>query len=138
MIPTLPTLSKICQSYGIGLGYFFYDVEHHSLAITRRTHVLQERREKGATKTTPLHVSSAQSKQVSSLLEMTAGTTLRVSEPGTRTELAAYVLEGNLRVNSAGTDEVLSFGDCIVLDTDSVVLLSADRISCRVLTVTAR
>jgi len=138
MIPTLPTLSKICRTYGIGFGYFFSDVEHHSLAITRRAHLVEERRQKGTTKTTPLHVSSAQGKQLSRLLEITAGATLSISEPGTRTELTAYVLEGSLRVNSAGSDEVLVAGDCIVLDTDAAVVISADRAPCRVLTVIVR
>jgi len=138
MIPTLPTLSKICRSYGIGLRYFFSDEEHHSLAITRRAHLMEERRDKGPTRTTPLHVSSPQSKQVSRLLEITSGATLRVSEPGNRTELTAYVLEGSLTVNSAGSDEVLSVGDCIVLDTNEAVLIRTDDVSRRVLAVIAR
>jgi transcriptional regulator with XRE-family HTH domain len=38
MIPTLHTLEKICRAYGIGLGYFFRDPQHHSVAITRKAH----------------------------------------------------------------------------------------------------
>jgi len=44
MVPTLGTLSKICRVYGIGLGYFFSEPEHHSSAITRGANLLQNRR----------------------------------------------------------------------------------------------
>jgi len=36
MIPTLPTLAKICHLYGIGLDCFFSNTEHHFLSITRK------------------------------------------------------------------------------------------------------
>jgi hypothetical protein len=39
MTPTLPTLARLCKVYGVGLGYFFSDEQHHSLAITRKVHM---------------------------------------------------------------------------------------------------
>jgi transcriptional regulator with XRE-family HTH domain len=65
MVPTLATLAKICRVYGIGLGYFFAEVQHHSSAITRKAQMLEGRREQGTVKSTPLHVPHAESKQVS-------------------------------------------------------------------------
>jgi len=65
------------------------------------------------------------------------GPTLALSEQGRRTELTAYVLEGTLEVNSAGSNEMLSPGDCIVLDTDIAVFCTAADAACRVLTVNA-
>ena len=138
MIPTLPTLAKICHVYGVDLGYFFCGLEHHSLAITRGPHMLEDRREHGMIRTIPLHVLTEQSKQVSQVIEIPAGTTLTMSEHGRRTELTVYVLEGSLGVNSAGAEERLSTGDCIVLDTDAAVLFTASETRCRVLAVAAR
>jgi len=39
MIPTLQTLARLRQIYGVGLGYFFSDAKHHSFAITRKAHI---------------------------------------------------------------------------------------------------
>ncbi|WP_239461929.1 hypothetical protein [Occallatibacter savannae] len=86
----------------------------------------------------PLHVPTASGKQVSRVFEIPSGSTLAMSEQGKRTEITAYVLEGNLGVNSAGSDEVLSPGDCIVLNTDAVVFCTAGDAACRVLAVIAR
>ena len=40
MIPTLPTLANICRVYGVGLSYFFADAARHTLAITRKAHLI--------------------------------------------------------------------------------------------------
>ena len=41
MIPTLPTLANICRVYGVGLSFFFSDAAKHTLAITRKAHLLE-------------------------------------------------------------------------------------------------
>ena len=138
MIPTLPTLSKICRTYGIGLGYFFCEAEHHSMAITRKAHLDDHRRERPSLRSTPLHLPSDRSKQVARIIEIPADSTMTVSEPHTRTELTAYVVEGSLRIDNAGTDELLAPGDCGVLDTNAAVLFSGGDSRCRVLVVVAR
>jgi len=138
MIPTLPTLAKISHAYGVDLSFFFSDVQHHSSALTRRAHMLDDRREQSIVKTTPLHLPRAESKQVSKLIDLPGGATVTLSEPAKRAEFTAHVLEGNLRVNSAGSEERLSAGDCKVFDTDAAVLFTAEEPRCRVLAVVAR
>jgi transcriptional regulator with XRE-family HTH domain len=138
MVPTLATLAKICRVYGIGLGYFFAEVQHQSSAITRKAQMLEGRREQGTVKSTPLHVPHAESKQVSQLIEPSPTTTVTLSELGRRTELTAYVLDGSLRISSAGAEEHLLQGDCIVLDTDATVLVSGGDTRCRLLALVAR
>jgi len=138
MVPTLTTLAKICRVYGIGLGYFFSEPQYHSSAITRKAHMLEDRKQHGLTKTTLLHMPNAHGKQVSKLIELSPASTMTLSEAGRRTELTAYVLDGSLRISSASAEELLSVGDCIVLDTDSAVLISGGDTRCRLLVVAAR
>ena len=138
MVPTLGTLAKICRVYGIGLGYFFSEPEHHSSAITRGANLLPNRRAQASIGTTPLHSPTASGKQVSRVLDIPSGATLALSQKGRRTELTAYILEGTLDVNGAGTEEMLSQGDFIVLDTEIAVFCTAADAACRVLTVNAR
>jgi len=138
MIPTLSTLAKIGHAYGVDLSYFFSDVQHHSSAITRRAHLLDERRDLASVKTTPLQLPRADSKQISKLIELSPGSVVTLGEPGRRTEFTAHVLEGNLRVNSAGAEERLSLGDCVVFDTDAAVLFTGGEARCLVLLVLAR
>lgn len=138
MIPTLPTLAKICRAYGIGLGYFFSEPDQHSLSITRKAHMFDQRREQTSPRSIPLHVPAIQSKQISKVIEIPAGATTRVSEFAARTELTGYVLEGRIRISIAGAEEHLSLGDCLVLDTDAVVLVSGVDTRSRLLAVIAR
>lgn len=138
MVPTLAKLAKICRVYGIDLGYFFSDVHHHSSAITRKAQMLEDRKEHGLVRTSSLHLPNAESKQVSKLIELSPTSTMILSEAGRRTELTAYVLEGSLRVSSAGAEELLSVGDCIILDTDAAVLFTGVDTRCRLLVVAVR
>jgi transcriptional regulator with XRE-family HTH domain len=137
MVPTLPTLERICRSYGVGLGYFFCEPSQHSVAITRNAHIKQARKEPPTVKLTPLHMPTANSKQVAKLLDVPPGAASSITESGARTELTAYVIEGTLQLSIAGTEEVLHTGDCVVLNTDAVVVWNAPESHCRVLTVFA-
>lgn len=137
MIPTLPTLAGISHAYGVDLSYFFSAPEHHSLAITRKAH-LEDHREQPAVKQTALHVPTAQGRQVSKIVDIPAGITWNLRECGVPTEFTAYVLEGQLRVSVAGTDDVLHTGDCLVLNTQETVVWNAPKSRCRVLAVFAK
>lgn len=55
MMPMLHALEILCRTYGVGLGHFFCEPQQRSIAITRRTHVM-EGREKLVAKPIPLHV----------------------------------------------------------------------------------
>jgi transcriptional regulator with XRE-family HTH domain len=138
MIPTLLTLVRICRVYGVNLSYFFSDVQHHSLAITRQAQLSTQSRQHPAVRRTLLHLPSAEGKQLSQIVDIPAGATLNVNESGGRTELTAYVLEGTLHISTGLTKEVLHVGDCIVLDSEETLLLSAPECLCRVLSVRAR
>lgn len=138
MIPTLQTLTKICRVYGVDLAYFFSAVTHHSLAITRKAHIVIDRREQPSVKEVPLHRSTPRSRQVTKVLEIAAGGTCNIGNPGSRTELTAYILEGSLQLTAAGVVDGLSQGDCVVLETDTGILFTALEDRCRVLAVFAR
>lgn len=139
MVPTLQTLTKISRVYGVDLSYFFSGPTHHSLAITRHAHIADDRRAPHAAVELPLHRSGVASRLVAKIMEIPAGVSWSIGHPGTRTELTAYVLEGILHLITAGSQEVLNRGDCIVLDTDTTSLWTAPpETQCRVLVVFAR
>ena len=139
MIPTLPTLAKICRVYGVGLGYFFSEAERESLAITRKAHMIDHRRGQPHVRSIALHMPNEQSSLISSLVEVPAAARITVGDPGRRTELMAYVIDGNLTVKNGGTEEHLCPGDCAVVETDIAAMFTASDALCRVLLVqTAR
>ena len=139
MIPTLSTLARLSQVYGFGLGYFFSDSTHHSLAITRRPHISEHGRRHEPVTITHLHAPTVQSSMVARIIDLPPGVPSAVSESGSRTELFAQVLEGRLQLSSAGMNEVLETGDCAVLDTDEPAVWSAlGNSACKVLSVLAR
>ena len=138
MIPTLPTLLRIAAVYGVDLAFFFSAVQRHSLSITRTAHISSERRDPPRAREIPLHHSTPSCRQVSRVVVISADQCCSFGNPGVRTEVTAYVLEGTLHLTSAATEEVLNPGDCLVLNTDSAVTWSAPKTGCRVLAVFAR
>jgi len=85
MIPILHTLEKICRASGIGLGHFFYEPQHHSVAITRKAHTNSHRGEKPQ-RHTPLHVPTAEAHQVSQIIDLPAGGSSTLGECGNTTK----------------------------------------------------
>ena len=139
MVPTLPTLARICRTYGVGLGYFFSDAEQHSLAITRKAHISTSGKSHSTVKTSPLHVPHADGKMTATIMEWAPGATSTIGETGQKQELAAFVLEGRLELHFAGETELLEAGDCAVLNTSGVVMWTAREDSgCRALIVRSR
>lgn len=69
MIPTLPTLANICRIYGVGLSYFFSDAARHTLAITRKAHLLGNGRSQEGVKYIPLHAADANARLVARMVE---------------------------------------------------------------------
>jgi len=138
MVPTLQTLERIGRVYGIALDYFFSLPTAHSLAITREAHTAKPYREIPRERVTPLHVPTASSKQVSTILDLPPGATSIVSESGSITVLTAYVISGALNISIGGINEVLQKGDCVVLDTEAAVIWGATDSPCRLLAVSAR
>jgi len=139
MVPTLQTLLKIAQVYGVDLAYFFSAPTQHSLAITRHAHIADDRRTPHAAIELPLHRSGVASRLVAKIMEIPAGVSWSIGHPDTRTELTGYVIDGTLHLTTAGSQEVLNPGDCIVLDTDTASLWTAPpETQCRVLVVFAR
>ena len=137
MVPTLHTLEKICRVYGISLGHFFCEPQHHSVAITRKSHTAA-RRGDHPLRPTPLHVPTADGHQLSQIIDLSAGTSSTIGECGETSELTAYVIEGTLHANVAGSDEMLEPGDSLVVTTDQPMVWSAEKSPCKVLVVFAR
>jgi transcriptional regulator with XRE-family HTH domain len=125
MIPTLPTLAKICRVYGVGLGYFFSDAEEHTVAITRKAHTLQNSRAQQAVRMIPLHMPRPESKVNTTMLEFPPGVDARIREDGDRSEITVYVTEGILEITVAGEKERLEGGDCAVINTSGLVVMGA-------------
>ena len=122
MIPTLPTLSKICKVYGVSLSYFFSDPARHSVSITRKGHLAADRGSQEAVRRVPLHFDYIGSARCgASLLEFPPGLIVAATEPGQRLSALAYVIEGRLGFDTGGNKEVLETGDCACIDTDFIV-----------------
>ena len=137
MVPTLHTLEKLCSVYGISLGHFFCEPQHHSVAITRRTYTVARRGDQ-LPRPTPLHVPTAEGHQLAQILEIPAGASAPIGECGSVSELTAYVIEGTLLASVAGSNETLEPGDSIVITTDQPMVWRAEQSQCRVLVVFAR
>jgi transcriptional regulator with XRE-family HTH domain len=137
MIPTLPTLANICRVYGVGLGYFFAEATKHSLAITRKAHLIGNGRGQEAVKRVLLHTLNTNSRLVARMIEYPPGSTGVLSEVGQSVCSVVYVLEGELLLDSGGMHEVLKIGDCAYVDSDMAIAWSAGGTArCRALVVT--
>lgn len=137
MIPTLPTLSNICRVYGVGLSYFFTDATKHTLAITRKAHLLANGRTQETARQIPLHAVDANARLVARMMDFPSGQTATIAEPGSPVCGVVYVLEGKLQLDSGGLHETLETGDCAYIDSDIVIAWSAGGGSrCRALVVT--
>jgi transcriptional regulator with XRE-family HTH domain len=137
MIPTLPTLANICRVYGVGLSYFFSDPEKHTLAITRKAHLLGNGRGQDGVKQVLLHALNTNARMVARMVEYPQGASGTMSEGGQSACSLIYVLEGKLQMDSGGMQEVLETGDCAYIDSDMAIAWSAGGTErCRVLVVT--
>jgi transcriptional regulator with XRE-family HTH domain len=137
MIPTLPTLANICRVYGVGLSYFFSDPEKHTLAITRKAHLLGNGRGQDGVKQVLLHALNTNARMVARMVEYPQGASGTMSEGGQSACSLIYVLEGKLQMDSGGMQEVLETGDCAYIDSDMAIAWCAGGTErCRVLVVT--
>src|SRR5579859_3564317 len=125
MIPTFPTLANICRVYGVGLSHFFSDATKHTLAITRKAHLVGNGRGQEAAKQIPLHALIAGARLVARIMEYPSGTAGVLSEVGQSECSVVYVLEGALHLDSGGMHEVLETGDCVYVDSDMAMAWSA-------------
>ena len=137
MIPTLPTLANICRVYGVGLSYFFSDPEKHTLAITRKAHLLGNGRGQDGVKQLLLHALKADARLVARMVEYPQGASATISEGGQSACCVLHVLEGKLRMDSGGMHEIVETGDCAYIESDMAIAWSAEGTErCRVLVVT--
>lgn len=137
MIPTLPTLANICRVYGVGLSYFFADAAKHTLAITRKAHLIGNGRSQEAVKQVLLHALNTHARLMARMIEYPPGATGVMSEVGQSVCSVVYVLEGELQLDSGGMHEVLETGDCAYMDSDMAIAWSAGGTErCRTLVVT--
>jgi transcriptional regulator with XRE-family HTH domain len=125
MIPTLPTLANISRVYGVGLSHFFSDTARHTLAITRKAHLLGNGRSPEAVKHIPLHALEANSRIVAQMIEFPPGQAGTLTDDGGSVCSAVYVLEGKLQLDAGGMHEVLETGDCAYIDSDMAMSWSA-------------
>lgn len=137
MIPTLPTLANICRVYGVGLSYFFADAAKHTLAITRKAHLIGNGRSQEAVKEVLLHALNTHAQLVARMIEYPPGAPGVMSEVGQSVCSVVYVLEGELQLDSGGMHEMLQTGDCAFVDSDMAIAWSAGGTTrCRALVVT--
>lgn len=138
MIPTLQTLDRICQVYGVSLGHLFCEPQHRSVSITRREDAVPGR-EHPLARVTPLKAANCNGQMVSQIIELPAGVAITTGECGGITETTAHVFEGTVHVCMVGTCEALRAGDSVVLTSDQPIVWSADsECACRFLCVSAK
>lgn len=136
MIPTLPTLATISRVYGVGLGYFFSEASRHSISITRKAHLQGTARTQESVKTIPLNATSESPRLLAEMVEFPEGGASCTSEGARGTTGLFYVLEGQLKIDSGGIEEILEQGDCAYIESEMVMSWSAaGKHRCRVLTV---
>jgi transcriptional regulator with XRE-family HTH domain len=136
MIPTLPTLAVIARVYGVGMDYFFNEPSHHSLSITRRTHLQGEGRGMEPVKVTPLNADGEKFRLMAQVVEFPPGGSTVAVNALEETGAVIYVLEGRLRLTSGAMHEVLETGDCACVESEMPLAWSAaDKHRCRVLAV---
>ena len=137
MIPTLPTLASISRVFGVGLGFFFADAEKHSLSITRKLHETGRGRKHEMLKQFPLNA-RADSPILAREVDFPPGVVGVLTQVGKAFCGLIYVLEGSLKLDSAGLQDVLEAGDCVCLDSEMLITWSAiGKSRCRALVVTS-
>ncbi len=137
MTPTLQTLAMICRVFGVDLSFFFAPATKHSLSITRRAHEISDGRPKVALKETSLTM--ADTHLVARVVEFPPGVPGTLTKIGLALSSVVYVLEGRLRLDVGGVQELLETGDCAYLDSEMFITWSANGTSrCLALVVTPR
>jgi transcriptional regulator with XRE-family HTH domain len=136
MIPTLPTLSAIARVYGVSMSYFFSEPARHTLSITRKAHLESDGRGVDAVKVTPLNADGAGFRIMAQLVEFPPGGANVAVNAFQLTGVFVYVLEGRLRLDSGGMQDVLEPGDCACMESEMPLAWSAaDKHRCRILAV---
>jgi len=136
MIPTLPTLATIARVYGVGMSHFFSEPSRHSLSITRKSHLEGEGRGHEPLRVTPLNASTGDPRLVASMIEFAPGGPASPAEDFRGITGFIYVLEGRLRMESGGMEEILEAGDCACIESDMTLAWSAEgKYRCRILSV---
>ncbi len=139
MIPTLPTLATIARVYGVSMSYFFSEPAHHALSITRKAHLLGDRRAVDSVKVTPLNAEGSGFRLVAQVIEFPTGAVQIAVNAFRETGAVVYVLEGRLRLDAGGMHDTLEAGDCACMESEMPMAWSAaDKHRCRVLAVMPR
>jgi transcriptional regulator with XRE-family HTH domain len=139
MIPTLPTLATIARVYGVSMSYFFADPARHTLSITRKAHLQGSARTMDSIKVTPLNADGEGFRLVAQIVEFPPGGAHVAINAFHETDGVIYVLEGRLRLDAGGMQDVLETGDCACVESEMPLAWSAaDKRRCRVLAVLPR
>ncbi len=145
MIPTLPTLATISRVYGVGLSHFFSEPARHTLSITRKAHLTANHRTADPVRITPLSGAGPGTRIgtrpgtrfVAQLVELEPGPTKTI-DSARQVSGMIYVLEGRLRLDAGGMQEVLEAGDCACMESEMPLAWApADKHRCRMLVVLA-
>ena len=137
MIPTLPTLANICRVYGVGLSYFFSDATKHTLAITRKAHLVGNGRGQEAVEADCSSCAECEAQLVARMMEYPPGAAGMMSEVGRSGAAWSMCSRGSCNWMPGGMHEVLETGDCAYVDSDMAMAWSAGGTErCRALVVT--
>jgi transcriptional regulator with XRE-family HTH domain len=131
MIPTLSTLALISRAYGVDMGFFFSEPAKHTLSITRKAHLEGNSRGLELVKTIPLNVSTPSARLVASMIELSAGGAPCPADACCGDSTLVYVLEGKLRLDAGGMQEMLEAGDCAYVESEIALAWSAAGKGCR-------
>jgi len=136
MVPTLSTLAILCRVYGVGLGFFFADATKHSMSITRSLQKPRSGRRQETKKQYRLNGTDSKP-MLAREVNLPPQFTETLNEVSKVFVGMIYVLEGMLKLESAGQTDTLEPGDCVCLDSEMLIAWGASGTSwCRALVVT--
>jgi len=135
MVPTLPTLATISRVYGVGLGHFFLEPTRHTISITRKAHLEGNTRGRGPDPVQSIPLNHDLSRINAQVVELQPGAHSTSLPAAKETVGVLYVLEGKLRLDAGGLQDLLETGDCACIDSEMPIAWVAAENRCRVLTV---
>ena len=119
------------------MSYFFSEPSRHTLSITRKAHLEGEGRGPEPFKITPLNAAAHKPALVAEMIEFAPGGAMLPADHFKESVCVIYVLEGRLRLESAGIEEILESGDCACIESDMNLAWNAvGKSRCRILSVT--
>jgi len=123
LMPTLPTLARIGEVFGVGLGYFFTDHSARTFSITRAAELIrfpEPGKQLPAYYFEMLAFGATEKTIFPYLAEFPKGSRTEVNEHAHDGFELLYVIEGSLLVIHDGEEHLLDAGDTAYFDASAI------------------